>query len=126
MYFTKGPASKAEEEGGVWTQGWYGVVLRRAFMEELLRAVRWAFEDPSRAMEVGALCPVHGWLMSLFYCTQVQYGWALQPKGATETPHCDRKSLTSESVTATHNRSQQHTNLEPAAVFAGMDVFSDQ
>ena len=53
MYFTQESASKAEEEGGVWTQGWYGVVLRRAFMEELLRAVRWAFEDPSRAMEVG-------------------------------------------------------------------------
>ena len=52
VYFTQESASKAEEEDGVWTQGWYGVVLRRAFMEELLRAVRWAFEDPSRAMEV--------------------------------------------------------------------------
>ena len=80
MYFTQGSTSKAKDEGGVWTQGWYGVVLRRAFMEELLRAVRWAFEDPSRAMEVGVLCPVHRWIMSLFVCTQVQYGWALQPK----------------------------------------------
>ena len=51
-YMTEFSKNKAEEEGGQWTQGWYGIVLKNEILRPLIEATAWLLIDPLRALSV--------------------------------------------------------------------------